>query len=122
VAGLAAALLAAGGCGGGGDDETGADRPRAPRPHIATDIPAPPGTTAQGRHAFLAAGCLGCHRFRGVGNRLAPDLTHVGARRDAREIEDILIDPPAPMPSFALVRKQHPRDFRAIVDFLAAAK
>lgn len=120
VAGLAAALLALGGC-GGGDDEEGTDRTRAAAPHMATDVPAPPGQV-RGRDAFLEMGCTGCHRFAGVGNGIAPDLTHIGARRDARAIEEILVNPPAPMPSFSLVRKRDPRAFRALVEFLAAAK
>lgn len=36
----------------------------------------------QGRAAFLAAGCGGCHTVRGTAaaGRVAPDLTHVGGR------------------------------------------
>src|SRR5207244_6435033 len=33
-----------------------------------------------------AAGCLACHKLDGQGQVIAPDLTHVGSRRDAESI------------------------------------
>jgi len=40
-----------------------------------------------------AAGCLGCHKLNGTGGVIAPDLTHVGARRTADSIRRKLLDP-----------------------------
>src|SRR5207244_6051754 len=72
----------------------------------ASDIPAPSSTSTTsttstgngggggGGAAFAggstdpkaiiqAAGCLACHKLDGQGQTIAPDLTHVGSRRDA---------------------------------------
>jgi mono/diheme cytochrome c family protein len=40
-----------------------------------------------------AAGCLGCHTLDGQGGRIAPDLTHVGARRSTESIRKKILDP-----------------------------
>ena len=40
-----------------------------------------------------AAGCLACHKLDGQGQVIAPDLTHVGARRDAESIRKKILDP-----------------------------
>ena len=54
------------------------------------------GTTASGRTVFEGKGrCATCHRVNGVGPRVAPDLTDIGAIRPARELEQKLIDPNA---------------------------
>ncbi len=33
---------------------------------------------ARGKALFIESGCLGCHRYRGKGGTLAPDITHAG--------------------------------------------
>ena len=40
-----------------------------------------------------AAGCLGCHKLNGTGGQIAPDLTHVGSRRNAESIRHKILDP-----------------------------
>jgi len=40
-----------------------------------------------------AAGCLACHKLDGQGQVIAPDLTHVGSRRDAESIRKKVLDP-----------------------------
>ena len=42
---------------------------------------------------IAAAGCLACHKLDGQGQTIAPDLTHVGARRDAESIRKKILDP-----------------------------
>jgi len=75
----------------------------------ATDIPAasaaPAASTApSGSAAFAggstdpkaiiqAAGCLACHKLDGQGQVIAPDLTHVGSRRNAESIRKKILDP-----------------------------
>jgi mono/diheme cytochrome c family protein len=75
----------------------------------ATDIPAASGAPAasaapSGSAAFAggstdpkaiiqAAGCLACHKLEGQGQVIAPDLTHVGSRRDAESIRKKILDP-----------------------------
>ena len=54
------------------------------------------GSAAGGRALFEGkARCATCHRVNGVGPRVAPDLTDVGAIRQARELEQKLVDPSA---------------------------
>ncbi len=40
-----------------------------------------------------AAGCLACHKLEGQGQVIAPDLTHVGSRRNAESIRHKILDP-----------------------------
>jgi ubiquinol-cytochrome c reductase cytochrome b subunit len=42
--------------------------------------------------------CVGCHKIAGEGGESAPDLTHVGARRDAAAIKRIIRDPTTDYP------------------------
>jgi mono/diheme cytochrome c family protein len=54
------------------------------------------GDTARGRATFEGKGrCSTCHRVNGVGPRVAPDLSDVGAIRSAPELEQKLTDPNA---------------------------
>jgi putative heme-binding domain-containing protein len=54
------------------------------------------GATASGRALFEAKGrCATCHRVNGVGPRVAPDLSDIGAIRPLRELEQKLVDPNA---------------------------
>ena len=39
------------------------------------------------------AGCRNCHMLDGEGQTIAPDLTHVGSRRDAAAIRKKIVDP-----------------------------
>jgi putative heme-binding domain-containing protein len=42
-------------------------------------------------------GCLACHRVRGIGSRVAPDLSDIGAVRSAGAIQRSLVDPTGTM-------------------------
>ena len=54
------------------------------------------GDAARGRAVFDGkGGCAGCHRVNGVGSRVGPDLSRVGASRRAMELERSLLDPAA---------------------------
>jgi putative heme-binding domain-containing protein len=50
---------------------------------------------ARGKALFESKGCLTCHRVRGHGSRVGPDLTNIGARRKRDEIERSIVDPNA---------------------------
>lgn len=52
-----------------------------------------PGCANRGRDVFQREGCGNCHRFRGLGGGLAPDLSEVAARRDAATIRAQITDP-----------------------------
>jgi|SRR5579863_2453815 len=63
--------------------------------------PAPQGVARQeseGHRIFLAEHCNSCHAIEGSGGVLAPDLTHVGSRRDKPWILEQLDNPRAHKP------------------------
>src|SRR5881394_2057750 len=54
------------------------------------------GDARRGRTIFEGKGeCRDCHAVHGVGSRVGPDLTRIGALRRAAEIERSLLDPKA---------------------------
>jgi putative heme-binding domain-containing protein len=54
------------------------------------------GDAVRGRATFEGKGrCSTCHRVDGIGPRVAPDLSDIGAIRPARELEQKLVDPNA---------------------------
>lgn len=54
------------------------------------------GDAARGKVVFDTKGkCASCHSVGGVGGRLGPDLSNVGAARRAPELERALLDPQA---------------------------
>jgi mono/diheme cytochrome c family protein len=88
---------------GGTVDVTGADIPAetsGSRPGSAGGSGPTPGASpgfAGGSTDPMAivnaAGCIGCHKVNGAGGLIAPDLTHVGARRGAESIRRKILDP-----------------------------
>jgi putative heme-binding domain-containing protein len=57
---------------------------------------APAGDAARGKLIFEGKGaCTTCHRARGVGSRVAPDLGDIGLLRRSLEIEKSILDPDA---------------------------
>jgi hypothetical protein len=66
---------------------------------------------AAGRTALFRTGCLACHKVDEAGNRgPGQNLTHVGARLSPRQIEQVLLSPRAPMPSFKHLPRKQLRD------------
>jgi putative heme-binding domain-containing protein len=61
----------------------------------ATDSGAGNADLAHGKALFGSKGCLNCHRVEDHGSRVGPDLTNVGARRKAADIERSIVDPNA---------------------------
>ncbi len=54
------------------------------------------GDPARGKAVFDGkGGCARCHRLNGEGSRVGPDLTGIGERRGALELERALVDPGA---------------------------
>ena len=79
-----------------------------------------------------AAGCLGCHKLNGAGGAIAPDLTHVGTRRNAESLRRKILDPTSSVAKgFERFAGVMPKTFgammsasqlEALVQFLAAHK
>ena len=51
------------------------------------------GGSTDPKAIIAAAGCLVCHKLDGQGQVIAPDLTHVGSRRNAESIRKKILDP-----------------------------
>jgi mono/diheme cytochrome c family protein len=84
---------------GGTVDVTASDIPTtSTAPSTSTtSSPAGGGGLAGGstdpKAVIQAAGCLACHKLDGQGQVIAPDLTHVGSRRNAESIRKKILDP-----------------------------
>jgi mono/diheme cytochrome c family protein len=78
------------------------------------------------------AECTNCHKIDGEGGAIAPDLSHVGARRDAASIRKKILDPGSSVTKgFETMAGVMPKDFgtrmnavqlEALVSYLAARK
>jgi len=72
--------------------------PSAPRTASDSDATIAVAGAARGKALFTGKGqCAGCHRVNGVGPRVAPDLSEVGAVRPVPELRQKLLDPSALM-------------------------
>ncbi len=127
---------------GGTVDVTASDIPSTATTS-ATSTTATGGAGAAGGAAFAggstdpkaiiqAAGCLACHKLEGQGQVIAPDLTHVGSRRDAESIRKKILDPASSiakgyeklagiMPK-AFCTMMNAAQLEAVVQFLAGHK
>jgi quinol-cytochrome oxidoreductase complex cytochrome b subunit len=76
----------------------------------------------EGAAVTAASGCLGCHRIGENGNTLGPNLTEIGDRLGRDAIARTLVNPTAPMPSYASLRKETPEQFDQLVEFIASLK
>jgi mono/diheme cytochrome c family protein len=57
------------------------------------------GCASRGRELFVSEGCVSCHRFRGAGGGMGPDLTDVASRKDDAAIRRQIVDPGAGDPN-----------------------
>jgi nitric oxide reductase subunit C len=78
----------------------------------------------KGADLFLSLGCTSCHRIKGNGGQVGPDLSAVGARRSKDWIEDQIENPKSHnpnsiMPSFSALSHE---DLEALADYLAGLK
>ena len=77
----------------------------------------------EGRRAFVRNGCAACHTVGPMGTRVARDLTHVGAKRDAEYIARWLRDPSHVRPSTHMPAIElTDADIDALAAFLAAQR
>jgi menaquinol-cytochrome c reductase cytochrome b/c subunit len=76
----------------------------------------------RGADVTAASGCLGCHKIGENGNTIGPDLTEIGDRLGRDAIARTLVNPTAPMPSYASLRDEKPKQFEELVSFIASLK
>ncbi|HVN03958.1 MAG TPA: c-type cytochrome [Bryobacteraceae bacterium] len=57
-----------------------------------------PGNPERGARVYAAQGCAGCHIVAGEGNGLGPELTGIGARRNAAYLRQTILQPGASLP------------------------
>ena len=55
----------------------------------------PTGDLARGADVFRSKGCIGCHRVRGQGGRLGPDLSQIGKMRSIENLRQSILEPGA---------------------------
>ncbi len=90
------------------------------------------GGSTDPKMIIQAAGCLACHKLEGQGQVIAPDLTHIGSRRDAESIRKKILDPTSSitqgyeklagiMPK-AFGTMMNAAQLEALVEYLAAHK
>ena len=73
-----------------------------------------------GQNVANQSGCGACHKFGEAGNPgPGPDLSEIGAKLPAAAIERTLINPTAPMPSYADLPQ---KKFDALVEYLSALR
>ncbi len=98
---------------------------------VSGALAGPPGTISlktppqyqAGKLVAAESGCQGCHKIGENGNPgPGPNLTHIGARLPRNAIARTLVNPTAPMPSFSALKRQNPKKFNQLVDFLAQLK
>ena len=62
------------------------------------DVSKAPGDPTKGEQLFASNGCSKCHTVKMKGGRMGPDLTQIGARRNAAYLREALIAPEAALP------------------------
>jgi cytochrome c oxidase cbb3-type subunit III len=55
----------------------------------------PTGDLARGMDLFQSKGCIGCHRVRGEGGALGPDLSQIGKTRSPEHLRQSILEPGA---------------------------
>jgi menaquinol-cytochrome c reductase cytochrome b/c subunit len=74
----------------------------------------------KGKQVVAQSGCLACHKIGENGNDgPGPHLTDVADRLPSQAIARTLVNPTAPMPSFASLEKSAPDKFKALVTYLS---
>jgi len=62
---------------------------------LSANAAKPAGDADAGAGLFRSQGCVGCHRVRGEGGSLGPDLSGIGAARSVDNLKQSILDPSA---------------------------
>jgi ubiquinol-cytochrome c reductase cytochrome b subunit/menaquinol-cytochrome c reductase cytochrome b/c subunit len=95
---------------------------KAPQ-RLAAQGPKVVASFEKGKQVVAQSGCLACHKIGENGNDgPGPELTDIADRLPAQAIARTLVNPTAPMPSFASLQQRSPDKFNAMVAFLGQLK
>lgn len=72
------------------------------------------GDPVKGAALYQAKGCAACHLIRGVGEGLGPELTDIGARRNAAYLRQVLLNPAGSLPEGFLLLEAVPQSGEVI--------
>jgi ubiquinol-cytochrome c reductase cytochrome b subunit len=104
----------------------GATAPTPPKAGgtISNEAKALPPELAKGQEIYEAQGCPACHVLKGSGSPAGPDLTRIGAKRDAEWLKRFMKEPTTVMPGAVMPPyTELPEDeLAAIAKYLAALK
>ncbi|MFN0170647.1 MAG: c-type cytochrome [Bryobacteraceae bacterium] len=73
-----------------------------------------PGDASLGVSIYRAQGCAGCHIVNGEGSAAGPDLSDIGARRNAAYLREALLKPASAVPEGFLMVEAVPGDGAAV--------
>jgi ubiquinol-cytochrome c reductase cytochrome b subunit len=83
-----------------------------------------PPESDKGREVYEAQGCPACHVLKGAGSPAGPDLTKIGAKRDAEWLKRFMKEPTAVMPGSIMppYAELPAEELDALVQYLASLK
>lgn len=83
------------------------------------ELETPPGAATRGKQVATQAGCLACHLIGEAGNDgPGPDITKNGAQLDRGQLNRVLVNPTAPMPSFRTLPDKQREDLLTFLESL----
>lgn len=84
---------------------------------------ADPALIAKGEKVYTEKKCAVCHMIKSKGGKAGPDLSEVGAKRDAQWLKTFLKDPKAGNPKAKMMGFKGTEDeLEALVAYLASLK
>ncbi|WP_447974725.1 c-type cytochrome [Nitrospira sp. Kam-Ns4a] len=84
---------------------------------------ADPVQIVKGEQVYREKTCALCHMIRGQGGKTGPELSEVGAKRDAQWLKGFLKEPKAMMPKAKMLPfKGSDEELEALVAYLASLK
>ena len=76
-----------------------------------------------GQAVFRDHGCFGCHTIGAVGTPIAPDLSHIGAKRDRVYLTRWLMDPSMQRPTAHMPKIElSESEVQALAGYLASLR